>query len=172
MEDSTYYDASSSVSSTGDTAALMVIIGAAIITTLVAYIIGALFMGMMFKKANTPAWKAWVPVYNMWVFLELGGQKGWWILLALIPFVNLITVYVSLVFVCIAAYRIGLNFGKEGWFVVIYLLLGPVWFIWLAFDKTAVWNPSAAAAGNAPQIPTSPSYTDSQQQQPPTPPAL
>jgi hypothetical protein len=88
----------------------------------------------------------------------MGGQKGWWVLLALIPFVNFVTVYVTFVFMCIAAYRIGLNFGKEAWFVVLYILVAPVWLIWLAVDKTAVWQP--AVAGDAPN-----------DQTPPTPPA-
>jgi hypothetical protein len=146
MGNSPLYSSPSSVGSSGDAAAAALMFGVLGFVVILSYIIGAVFMGMIFKKAGIPAWKAWVPVYNSWVFLELGGQKGWWILLALIPFLNYITGIVAFVFLCIAAYRIGLNFGKEAWFVVLYILAGPVWLIWLAVDKTAVWQPLVAGA--------------------------
>lgn len=149
--DSSLYETSSSMGSSGDAAVASVLFLGLGIIALITYVIGAIFMGMIFKKAGIPAWKAWVPVYNSWVFLELGGQKGWWVLLSLIPFLNFVTVYVTIVFMCIAAYRIGLNFGKEGWFVVLYILFGPVWLIWLAVDKTAVWNP--VTPGTTPAAP-------------------
>ena len=156
MGDSSLYESSSTVSSSGDTEAVYMALGIVAVVSIIAYIINAIFMGMVFKKAGVPAWKAWVPVYNGWTFLELGGQKGWLVLLALIPIVNFVTVYVTLVFMIIAAYKIGLNFGKEAWFVAIYILLGTVWMIWLAFDKTAVWNPAAAGgSGNDGQVPPS-----------------
>lgn len=131
--------------------------------TILVYVLNAIFMGMMFKKAGIPAWKAWVPVYNTWTFLEMGEQKGWLsllVLLAWIPLLNLIPITVLTVFMCIAAYKIGLNFGKEGWFVLIYIFFGLAWLIWLALDKTAVWQ-SAASTGTdftppaQPQQPTS-----------------
>lgn len=154
--DSSIYDtqAGPMAVSSGDSGEFALMLGFLGIAGLVMYVVFAIFMGMIFKKADVPAWKAWVPIYNQWVFLELGGQKGWWVLLSLIPFVNLITVYVTLVFMCIAAYRIGLNFGKEAWFVVLYILAGPIWLIWLAVDKTAVWQPGNANA--APEISTQP----------------
>lgn len=125
--------------------------------TVLAYVVGAVFMGMMFKKAGIPAWKAWVPVYNAWTFLEMGGQKGWislLLLLSWIPLLGLVPAIVATVYMCIAAYRIGLNFGKEAWFVVIYIFFGLVWLIWLAVDKTAVWNTSPAGTDNGPTPPS------------------
>jgi hypothetical protein len=125
---------------------------------ILSYVVSAIFMGMMFQKAGIPAWKAWVPVYNSWTFLEMGGQKGWISLLLLlgwIPLLGLIPVIVAAVYLCIAAYRIGLNFGKEGWFVVLYIFFTLVWLIWLAVDKTAVWNGGTTAANTDDQTPPS-----------------
>ena len=158
MYDSSLYDSSSSMGA--DAGAMSLMFGVLGLLTILAYVIGAIFMGMMFKKAGVPAWKAWVPVYNSWTFLELGGQKGWLsllILLAWIPLLGFIPAVVVAVFMAIAAYRIGLNFGKEGWFVVIYILFGLVWLIWLAVDKTAVWKPVTADA-----MPAGPSDTPEQ----------
>lgn len=118
------------------------------IVSLIAYVIGAVLLGMIFKKANVPAWKAWVPVYNNWTFLELGGQRGWLALLSLtiiIPIVGLITLLVLAIYQIIAAYKIGKKFGKEDWFVALYILLPIVWLVWLAVDKSAVWQESEAA---------------------------
>ena len=124
------------------------------IFTLISYVIGAVLMGLVFKKAGIPMWKAWVPVYNLWTFLEMGDQKGWISLLAAIPIVNFVTIWIAIVFIAIAAYRIGLKFGKEGWFVLIYIFFAPVWYLWLAFDDTAVWQGSVDKSAGTPPADT------------------
>lgn len=98
----------------------------------IAYAIGAFLLGRVFKKAGTPEWIAWVPIYNSWKLLELGGQQGFWAVLALIPFVN----FVSLIFIYIAMYNIGKTLGKEDWFVLLAIFVPIVWMIWLGFDDS------------------------------------
>lgn len=102
----------------------------AFVFVLAAYALQAYLLGRIFKKAGEKAWKAWVPVYNNWVTLELGGQQGWWAILALIPVLNI----VSVVFMFIAMYHIGLKLRKDGAFVLIAIFLPLVWYAWLAFD--------------------------------------
>jgi hypothetical protein len=101
------------------------------------YVISSWFLSKIFVKAGEPAWKGWVPVYNSWTFLELGGQAGWWALVAFVPFVGI----ASSVFICIAAYNIGLRFGKTGVWLVLYILVPYVWWGILAFDSSR-WNPN------------------------------
>jgi hypothetical protein len=111
--------------------------------TAVFYAIHAFLLGRIFAKAGVPAWKAWVPVYNSWIMLELGGQQGFWAVLALVPVVNI----VSAVFVYIAMYNIGLKLSKEGAFVLLGIFLPLVWYIWLAVDSST-WkgkHPAKAA---------------------------
>lgn len=115
-----------------------------------AYVVTSLFLGRIFKKAGIESWKAWVPVYNTWIMLEMGGQPGYWAILALIPIVNI----VACVFICIAMYQIGLNFGKEGAFVLLAIFLPLVWLIWLAVDKST-WKGGLPAAAQAPAKPSS-----------------
>lgn len=118
---------------------------------LIGYVVQAIFLGMIFKKAGVESWKAWVPLYNVWVFLELGGQKGWislLFLLAWVPVLGIIPAIVAFVFTCVAAYRIGLNLGKEGVFVLLYIFVTIVWLIWLAVDKST-WKGVAAPAVQA-----------------------
>ena len=93
----------------------------------------------------------------MWILLELGDQKGFWAVLAIIPFVNI----VSAVFMIIAEYNIGLKLGKEGWFVLLAIFLPLVWLIWLAFDKST-WKgvaPKATPAATTSATPPTPPPT-------------
>lgn len=137
-----------------------------LIGAVIGYVINSLLLSRLFKKAGVEQWKAWVPVYNVWVMLELGGQKGWWAILMLIPVVNI----VALVFYFIAAYHIGLKLGKEGVFVLLAIFLPIVWLIWLAFDKST-WNGVAPAATAAAPAPAQPITTPVEEPKPPVPPA-
>lgn len=131
-----------------------------VIFMVIAYIITSILLARIFKKAGVASWKAWVPVYNTWTTLELGDQKGWWALLWLAPMLTwlpmdtnspafitlyLITLLVSMVgavFLYIAMYKIGLRFGKEGYFVLWAIFLPLVWYAWLAFDDST-WKKKA-----------------------------
>lgn len=108
---------------------------------LLAYVIHAFLLGRIFQKAGVEQWKAWVPVYNNWVLLELGGQQGFWAVLMFIPFINI----VSAIFVIIAMYEVGLKLGKSGAFVLLAIFLPTVWMIWLAFDSSK-WSGKKAVA--------------------------
>ena len=43
---------------------------------IIAYVIFAFFLSRVFGKMGIEPWKAWVPIYNYWVFLEAGGFAG------------------------------------------------------------------------------------------------
>jgi hypothetical protein len=101
-----------------------------LVMVVISYVVYAFLLGRIFQKAGVEQWKAWVPVYNTWVLLELGGQQGFWAILALIPIVQI----VALVFMYIAMYEIGLKLEKQGAFVLLAIFLPIVWLVWLAFD--------------------------------------
>jgi hypothetical protein len=94
------------------------------------YVVNAIFLGKIFKKAGVESWIAWVPFYNNWKFLELGGYQGWIAILSIIPYAGIVTT----VFMCMAAYQIGLKLRKDGVWVVLYIFLSLVWIIILAVD--------------------------------------
>lgn len=101
------------------------------------YVVFSWFLMRLFRKAGIDGWKAWVPFYNYWVFLELGGQPGWLVVLSIIPGAGIITT----IFLCIAAFHIGAAFDKPdaGW-VVLFIFVAPVWLGILAFDSSR-WEP-------------------------------
>jgi hypothetical protein len=104
---------------------------------LIAYIFYGFALMAIFRKAGLKAWPAWVPFFNVWRVLQLGGQKGWWVLIALIPVVGWI-LYV--VFLIIAGVKIQTGFGKPGVFYLLAILITPVWYGILAWDRST-WNP-------------------------------
>jgi hypothetical protein len=98
------------------------------IMSLAVYVVYSVLMMKMFKKFGVDGWKAWVPFVNTWTFLELGGQHGWWQFVPVANFIILI----------IAAYNIGLKFGKGGGFVVLYMFMPIVWMIIMALKSTTL----------------------------------
>lgn len=44
----------------------------------------------VFTKAGKPGWAVIIPIYNFIVLLEIVGKPWWWLLLMLIPVVNII----------------------------------------------------------------------------------
>jgi hypothetical protein len=80
----------------------------------------------VFSKAGKPGWAAIIPIYNMIVLLQIVGKPAWWVLLMLIPVVNLI--------VCIIVYiELAKAFGQGAGFAIGLLLLGIVFFPVLGF---------------------------------------
>lgn len=114
--------------------------GGASFGIIIGYVIGSYLLSRLFAKAKIEKWRAWVPVYNTWVFLELGGQKGALSLLALasfIPFLGVLASITLLVFMAIAAYNIGEHVNKPGagW-LVLYIFLPVIWLAIVAFDDS------------------------------------
>ena len=72
-------------------------------------------MWKMFVKAGQQGWLSIVPILNTYVIIKLAGREGWWILLFLIPCVNIVVaiiVYMDLAqkYGKSAAYGLGLVF--------------------------------------------------------------
>jgi hypothetical protein len=109
---------------------LFVLIGFIIFAAL--YALHAFLLSRIFKKAGLASWIAWVPFYSTWKLLELGGQPGFWAVLAIISPLNIVTA----VFVYISMYHIGLKFGKDGAWIVLGIFLPTVWMAILAFDSS------------------------------------
>lgn len=149
-----YYDQTyMTTTTTVDTSsgAFFLVILLSLLFLIVNYVVYSYFLGRVFKKAGVAGWKAWIPVYSTWITLELGGQKGFWAVLLLVPFVNI----AASVFLYIAMYQIGVNFGKDGVFVLLAIFLTLVWVIWLALDKST-WQPAGSIATQASPAATPP----------------
>lgn len=59
------------------------------------YVYGAICLQMIAKKTNTPnGWLAWIPIANIVLMLNIARKPVWWIVLCLIPVVNLVMVVI------------------------------------------------------------------------------
>lgn len=96
-------------------------------------------MWKIFAKAGKPGWACLVPFYNLIVLLEIVGRPLWWIVMLLIPFVNL-------VFVFIIAIDLAKSFGKGTGFAMGLIFLSPIFYLILGFGSARYHGPAAAAA--------------------------
>jgi hypothetical protein len=84
---------------------------------------------IVFTKAGQPGWAAIIPIYNTWVLLKVAGKPGWWIILFLIPLVNIVT----WILVCVGMAN---RFGHGGGFGVGLMLLPFIFLPMLAFSDS------------------------------------
>lgn len=111
----------------------------------VPLIIGLLFVVVeivalwkVFTKAGMPGWAAIIPIYNIYVLLKVAGRPGWWLVLFIIPLVNLI---MSL----IVSIDVAKSFGKGAAFGVFGLwLFSIIGYLMLAFGDARYQGPTAA----------------------------
>lgn len=82
----------------------------------------------IFTKAGKPGWACLIPIYNVFVMLDIAGKPAWWFLLLLIPVVNLIIGILLLA-------GIAANFGKGGGFVVGMIFLPIIFYPILGFGS-------------------------------------
>jgi hypothetical protein len=82
----------------------------------------------VFSKAGQPGWAAIIPIYNLYVMCKVAGRPGWWLLLCLIPFLNLIILI-------ILNFDIAKKFGKSGGFAVGMILLPFIFWPILGFGS-------------------------------------
>ncbi len=79
-----------------------------------------------FAKAGKPGWACLVPIYNVIVMLEMARKPVWWIILFLIPFVQLVVAIIVYI-------EIAKNFGKGAGFGIGLALLSPIFWPILGF---------------------------------------
>jgi hypothetical protein len=93
-------------------------------------------MWKVFTKAGQPGWAAIVPIYNLVVLVQIAGKPVWWVLLMLIPFVNIIVAVM-------VWHGISTNFGKGVGFTLGLLFLGFIFIPILAWGDSQYLGPTA-----------------------------
>lgn len=105
----------------------------------ILYIVVVVFMvyclWRVFSKAGKPGWAAIVPFYNVIVELEIVGKPWYWLLLMLIPVVNIVLAIIVMA-------RMAKVFGKGGGFAVGLVLLPFIFIPILAFDSSTYLGPN------------------------------
>ncbi len=91
---------------------------------------------MVFTKANEEGWKAIIPFYNIYVLLGIVGREGWWLILFLIPLVNVVVwIVVSL--------DLAKSFGRSAAFGIGLVFLPFIFAPILGFGSATYAGPAA-----------------------------
>ena len=93
----------------------------------------------VFTKAGEPGWAILVPFYNVIVLLKIVGRPWWWLILAMIPFVNFI-------FAIIINMDLAKSFGKGVGFAIGLILLAPIFINDIGVRRRSVSGPSRSVA--------------------------
>ena len=89
----------------------------------------------IFTKANKPGWASLIPIYNGLVLLQIVGKPWWWLLLFLIPFVNLI-------FAIWMTNLLSKSFGKDEGFTIGLILLPIIFYPILGLGSAKYSGPA------------------------------
>lgn len=107
----------------------------AIVTCALAFIlVGIIAQWKVFTKAGQPGWACIIPIYNAYIMTKIAGKPWWWLLMFLIPFVNL-------VFAIWLTNMISKSFGKDEAFTIGLLLLGIIFWPILGFGTAKYQGP-------------------------------
>ena len=115
---------------TGAMAAMGAMMVVVLIFAVAIYVYFALCLQTIAKKTNAEnAWLAWIPIANIVLMLNIAKKPLWWIILMLVPLVNI--VIASIVWMAIAEAR-----GKPNWWgiVLIVPIVGIIVPGYLAFS--------------------------------------
>lgn len=82
----------------------------------------------IYSKAGKPGWACLVPIYNIVVLLEIVKKPIWWLILLMVPIVNIVIAIIVLV-------ELAKAFGKDAGFAIGMLLLPIVFYPMLAFGS-------------------------------------
>jgi hypothetical protein len=93
-------------------------------------------MWKVYTKAGQPGWAAIIPIYNAIVLLQIAGKPVWWILLFLIPLVNIVVAVM-------VWHSISTNFGKGVGFTLGLIFLGFIFIPILAWSDAEYLGPTA-----------------------------
>ncbi|MFC8193701.1 DUF5684 domain-containing protein [Cellulomonas sp. NPDC057328] len=117
--------------------------------SLIGLVLGVVLVGLplygIFTKAGEDGWKGFVPILNTIVLLKIAGRPLWWILLLLVPVVNVV--------VAIILWNdVAKSFGHGTGFTVGLVLLPLIFLYVLWLDGSTYRGPAAAQVTASPAV--------------------
>ncbi len=135
-------------------------------------------MWRLFTKAGKPGWASIVPIYNIYILLQIIGRPTWWLLLFLLCVIPFVGSVVAIVLGIVIALDTAKSFGEEIGMGLLLFFLPIIGYPILAFGKSKYVGPAAKKAApaastpppTAPQTPPASSPPSSTDTPAPTPP--
>jgi hypothetical protein len=114
--------------------------GGSVLLLIYLVVIAAWLIGnwILYSKAGRPGWASIIPIYSGYVLLKIVGRPGWWLILFLIPVVNLVTYIIVMLDLAKA-------FGKGSGFGVGLMFLPFIFIPILGFGEARYRDPGGAA---------------------------
>lgn len=141
MTDYSYDYSSSSELSGGALAAIIAFMSAWFLFGLILAIVVLIGGWKVFEKAKKPGWAVLIPIYNIWVLLEIVGRPAWWLILFFVPFLNVIASIV-------VALDLAKAFRKDVLFAILGLMLfSPIGILILGFGDAKYHGPQPVDLG-------------------------
>ena len=84
----------------------------------------------IYTKAGKFGWAVLIPFHNLIILLEIVEKPYWWFIMMFIPVVNI-------VFGIMIVYNLVLKFGKPGWHTILAIIVGVVYYPYLAFSDAS-----------------------------------
>ena len=110
-----------------------------VIAFIVLIILPYIGLWKLFEKAGRPGWEAIIPYYNFYAILKISGRPVWWLVLLLIPGINLLVIIGLMVDFLKSFGKFSLLEHFEG--IVLQFIYLPKW----GFDNdTKYLGPSAS----------------------------
>ncbi len=110
------------------------------ICSLVVFLLFVIGAWKMFVKAGHPGWAAIIPIYNIYIILKIVGRPGWWLILFLIPFVNI-------VILLLVSIDLAKSFGKSAvWGIILLFFFSVIGYLILGWGADQYQGPAVASA--------------------------
>jgi len=106
----------------GDNNPFATIAGVFFLTVMFALAITTIVgMWKTFDKAGQPGWGVFIPIYNVYLLTQIAKKPGWWVLLMLVPLINIIVQ-------AVVSIGVAEKFGKGAGFGMGLLLLPFIFY--------------------------------------------
>jgi hypothetical protein len=92
----------------------------------------------IYSKAGQPGWAAIIPIYNLYVLTKIIGRPWWFLLLMLVPLVNVVIAFLM-------AIDLSRAFGQSAWFAVGLIVLSFIFYPILGFGSATYQGPRPVA---------------------------
>lgn len=112
--------------------------------TILALLLIAFFVGLavfeiaalwiLFRKGGQPGWGTLIPIFNLYLWLQMANRPAWWLILYIIPLVNV-------VIAIIVHLDVARAFGKSTAYGILFILFGFVVTPILAFGESRYTKP-------------------------------
>ena len=141
------YSYSSDAGSGAAAAGILAFLGVYFLIVFALVILVIAGMWKVFVKAGQPGWAAIVPIYNIYILLQIVGRPTWWLALLLLPIIPVIGGLGLLVVLFILYWDLAKSFGKDVGFAIGLTLLSFVFMPMLGFGSAQYIGPMASGFG-------------------------